>query len=82
MANLQDERVTFCSACFATNENGSSTPNGWSVRDVEDFGVNCYCMNCAGHGEIVIMSRRVTDAIRHNASWIGKRSYPCDEDRD
>jgi|GEM_PF-5878246 len=75
-----DEKVTFCSACFATNENGSWGANGWSVQEVEERGQNCYCINCAGHGEILIMSRGAASQIRRSSSWVGKRYYPCNED--
>lgn len=78
--NQMDTKVTFCSACFATNENGSWGTNGWSVNDVEIRGLDCYCMNCAGHGEIVVISRRAANKIRESASWVGKRYYPDDED--
>ncbi|RNB59427.1 hypothetical protein EDM57_04605 [Brevibacillus gelatini] len=79
--NPLDEKITFCSACFATNEDGSWGNNGgWSVQDVEENGLNCYCMNCSGHGEIVVMSRRAANKIRESASWVGKRYYPHKED--
>jgi len=80
MNNDLDRRVTFCSACYATNEDGSWGTNGVSVDMVEKMGVDSYCMNCAGHGEVIIMSRRAADKIRSSASWVGKRYYPIEED--
>jgi hypothetical protein len=79
MNKLFEEKVTFCSGCFATNEDGSWQPNGWTVEDVEN-GKDCYCMNCAGHGEIIIMSKYSANRIRQCASWVGKRYYPHEED--
>ncbi|GAA4879295.1 hypothetical protein GCM10023310_69300 [Paenibacillus vulneris] len=78
--NSLDSKVTFCSGCFATNEDGSWGINGWSVSQVKEYGLGCYCLNCGGHGEIVIISRRAANRIRESASWVGKRYYPIEED--
>ncbi|PPB12921.1 hypothetical protein [Brevibacillus laterosporus] len=79
--NQLDEKITFCTKCFATNENGSwGTNGGWSIQDVKLKGLNCYCINCAGHGEIIVISRRAANTIRESASWVGKRYYPNKED--
>jgi len=40
------------------------------------------CYNCGASGGTVRLPRWAIDAIRKNASWVGKRYYPDDEDRE
>lgn len=61
----------FCPCCFATDEDGS-----WN-HTVE----NGYCMNC-GAGGAVQIPRYAVDSIRNQASWVGKRYYQNEEDRE
>lgn len=63
------EVLDFCPGCFATNEGGS-------------WGHGCdehYCYNC-GFGGTVKLPRWAVDSIREQASWVGKRYYPHEED--
>ena len=64
------EAVDFCPLCFATNEDGS-----WGCT-VTTAG----CSNCGANGGIVRLPRWAVTSIRANASWVGKRYYPNDED--
>lgn len=68
-ANL--ELIPFCPACFASSENGS-----WSYTVMGDF-----CSNCGAIGTITI-PRWAIESIRHQASWVGRRYYPNQEDRE
>lgn len=61
----------FCPPCFATEEEGS----GGSTCD------GVYCYNC-GSGGTVALPRWAIVSIREQASWVGKRFYPHDEDRE
>jgi hypothetical protein len=63
--------LSFCPCCFATDEDGS-----WN-HTVE----NGYCMNCGANGAVQI-PRYAVDSIRNQASWVGKRYYPNEEDRE
>lgn len=61
--------LPFCPGCFATSEDGS-----WGSVVLGD-----YCLNCGAGGTVTIPRWAVT-SIRRQASWVGKRYYPCDED--
>jgi len=63
------DRLDFCPGCFATNEDGS-----WGSTVLGD-----YCMNC-GAGGTVNIPRWAVKSIRRQASWVGKRYYPHEED--
>lgn len=39
-----------------------------------------YCLNCGAGGGIVELVQWQVDEIRRNASWVGKRYYPAEED--
>ncbi len=69
-------QLSFCPCCFATEENGS-----WdhTVANLSDG--SGYCMNC-GNGSCVVLPAWAVDSIREQASWVGKRYYPNDEDRE
>jgi hypothetical protein len=63
--------VSFCPACFADEKSGS-----W-----DHVVVGQYCTNC-GNGSTIIIPEWAVAEIRRNASWVGKRFYPADEDRE
>lgn len=64
----------FCVHCFASDTDGS-----W---DHMVNGDNCqnYCTNCGGAQTSVEIPRWAVEEIRKNASWVGKRYYPHEED--
>ena len=63
------QMIQFCPNCFATEHDGSwgSTVHGQ------------WCSNCGATGTIP-MPRWAVESIRSNASFVGKRYYPIDED--
>lgn len=63
--------VDFCPGCFADSRGGSWGPG------VEGQ----WCANCGSHGT-VRMPLWAIDSIRRSASWVGKRYYPSQEDRE
>lgn len=64
--------MKFCTLCFATENDGS-----WQHVVVGHF-----CANCGVGGAVVDLPEWAIKNIRQNASWVGKRYYPCDEDRE
>lgn len=60
----------FCPCCFASETSGS-----W-----DHVVIGGYCTNC-GNGSTVDLPVWAIEEIRRNASWVGKRYYPCDEDK-
>jgi hypothetical protein len=76
MTNLktQEDRDairSFCPCCFADNVGGS-----WGVGTI-----GSHCMNC-GNGSTVTLPAWAVESIREQASWVGKRYYPHEEDRE
>lgn len=69
--NYRNEVVPFCAQCFADDLGGDS---GMSAEPG-------FCMNCGG-GDVIKTPRWAIDSIRRNASFVGKRSYPHQEDRE
>ena len=69
--DVNDSIVDFCPSCFATSESGS-----WNHVVVDH-----YCNNC-GSSSIIRVPLFAAVEIRRNASWVGKRYYPADEDRE
>jgi hypothetical protein len=63
------ETLQFCPGCFADEESGSC--NHVVVGDL--------CTNCGANGT-VSLPRWAIESIRKNASWVGKRYYPSEED--
>lgn len=61
---------SFCPCCFA-----SSTEGSWNHAVVAG-----YCTNC-GNGSTVELPEWAIAEIRRNASWVGKRYYPNEEDK-
>jgi hypothetical protein len=73
---LDKTPALFCTRCFASDTDGS-----WN-HIVLDAGEGGYCTNCGGGGTSVQIPRWAVDEIRRNASWVGKRYYPSDEDKE
>ena len=67
-------QALFCVRCFATDTDGS-----WQHTVVPEAN---YCTNCGGGGTSVKIPRWAVDEIRKNASWVGKRYYPHEEDKE
>lgn len=66
------EQINFCPCCFASSDGGSG---GCNVMDG-------HCLNCgAGSSEAIKLPRWAIEEIRKNASWVGKRYYPSEEDK-
>lgn len=63
--------TNFCPQCFADDDGGS-----WGVGTIGG-----HCLNCGAGGAIQIPKWAV-ESIRQNASWVGRRYYPQDEDRE
>lgn len=80
MSELKPGQVYFCSRCFATNEDGSM---GGAIYPTLDDG--CFCSNCCesySYSNKIVMRKADVLSIRSQASWIGKRYYPAQEDSD
>jgi hypothetical protein len=65
--------VRFCVKCFADDRSSSLSGSGSIVND--------HCLNCGSGGTIASLQVWAVDSIREQASWVGKRYYPNDEDR-
>lgn len=63
--------VAFCVRCFASSDDSS-----WGEVLLKE-----YCMNCGCNGPHLEIPRYDVKEIRRNASWVGKRYYPAEEDR-
>lgn len=72
-----DELTAFCPQCFATSEDGS-----WGQTSEYIDYKNNYCSNCGLNGAIIQISKWAASEIRKSASWVGKRYYPDQEDKD
>lgn len=70
MTDLKD-MLGFCPGCFASTEDGS-----WGHVVIGD-----HCTNCGANGTVQL-PRWAVDSIRRQASWVGSRFYPSQEDRD
>jgi len=66
------EQVSFCPQCFADDYEGS-----WGAGVLPGG----HCINC-GAGGAIPMPRWAVEQIRQSASWVGRRYYPGDEDRE
>ena len=64
-----EELIKFCAQCFASSDNSS-----WG-EPITEAG----CMNC-GRGPAFVIPRWAVESIRAQASWVGKRYYPHEED--
>jgi hypothetical protein len=68
----REERVAlipFCPACL-----GSGDDSSWGELISEG-----YCCNC-GNASTIMIPRWAVKSIRQQASWVGKRYYPHEED--
>jgi len=65
-----DQSVPFCVLCFGSADNSS-----WGEQVTDQ-----HCMNCGAGGSAISIPRWAIDSIRKNASWVGKRYYPNEED--
>lgn len=74
-AKTRDEIRQFCVRCFADDRGGSW---GDGVHAIAEGG--SFCANCCGIGSAFPLPQWAVDSIREQASWIGKRYYPHDED--
>ena len=68
---MSDDIRDFCPRCFASDMSGS-----WDHTVSGN-----YCYNCGAGGGIVQLPDWAVDSIREQASWVGKRYYPNDEDK-
>lgn len=71
MSDSRTQVLKFCPCCFADEESGS-----W-----QHVVVGGYCTNC-GNGSTVELPRWAIDSIRQQASWVGRRYYPHEEDHE
>jgi len=60
----------FCTLCFASDSNSS-----WGSEVIPGR-----CFNCGAGGFVIEIPEWAVDSIRKNASWVGKRYYPSQED--
>lgn len=67
-----DEVGWFCVCCFADERGGS-----WGEGTIPNAG---FCANCGAASCLVPIPLWGIDSIRKNASWVGKRYYPTEED--
>ena len=68
---MSDDIRDFCPRCFASDMSGS-----WDQTVVGN-----HCYNC-GASPSVRLPDWAVDCIREQASWVGKRYYPNDEDKE
>jgi hypothetical protein len=71
-----EDILAFCSRCFATSEGGS-----WGGGP-DVVGDRSLCSNCGANNSHVKIPRWAIDSIREQASWVGKRYYAHDEDKE
>lgn len=67
-----EDILEFCPRCFATEEDGS-----W-CGGVSD----AFCPNCGANSSSIRIPRWAVESIRRSATWVGKRYYPDEEDKD
>lgn len=63
--------ILFCPCCFSSEDGGS-----WGGQAFESG-----CANC-GNGSTINIPRWSVESIREQASWVGKRYYPNQEDKE
>ncbi len=73
---MSTEYVLFCVMCFADSVDGS-----WGHTVVETTS-GSHCLNCGASGSGVAMPRWAVESVRKNASWVGCRYYPNQDDRE
>lgn len=62
--------VAFCVRCFASEDSGS-----WCAT-----GSQTWCANCSAGGTLILIPEYAIKSIREQASWVGRRYYPSEED--
>lgn len=62
--------VHFCSQCYASSEDGSMGGTAYAT----------HCTNCGASGPTLYVESYHVKALRAQASWVGRRFYPTDED--
>ena len=67
-----NEEICFCPRCFASEDGGSWGPGATAS----------HCANCGAGGSALKLPRWAVQSIREQASWVGKRYYPNQEDKD
>ena len=67
-----DQTLDFCTLCFASSEDGS-----WGCTTSEG-----HCYNCGAGGAAINIPKWAIESIRKNGSWVCKRAYPSQEDRE
>lgn len=74
MSNMQnhDSLILFCPMCFADEDGGS-----WGAGVDADM-----CHNCCAVRSAIEIPRWAAESIRGQASWVGCRYYPNQEDRE
>lgn len=68
-----EENAYFCVFCFGASSNELGASWGGDVG-------NNYCMNCGANGPNLLLPEWTIKSIRKQASWVGKRYYPNEED--
>jgi hypothetical protein len=74
---VSDEIRQFCVRCFADDKGGS-----WGDGVYGDAKHGTLCANCGAGNCAIEIPEWAVKSIREQASWVGKRYYPIDEDRE
>ena len=72
---MRDEIRQFCVRCFADDRNGS-----WGEGVHGDSVSGTLCANCGAMNSALAIPTWAVESIREQASWVGKRFYPHEED--
>jgi hypothetical protein len=70
---MMAEDTLFCVLCFANDDDDGSWSGGLC---------SSHCFNCGAGGSVIQISKFASTEIRKNASWVGRRYYPNQEDKD
>lgn len=73
---MAESTLLFCVCCFATNEDGS-----WGETTVGEEN-SSHCLNCGAGNSCFSLPEWAVKSIRQQASWVGKRYYPHEEDKE
>jgi len=71
---LEEEIRHFCCLCFADDKGGS-----WGEGTHPTAG---WCANCGAGGSLIAIQAWAVASIRKNGSWVCKRYYPAEEDKE
>lgn len=69
---MSEPKMLFCVKCFA-----SSRDSSWGGELLKEL-----CCNCGCAGSAIELEEWQIQSIREQASWVGKRFYPHEEDAD